>query len=328
MQTWPERDGTMKPVRAGRRMVRRYYNLPSLTALAAFEASARHMSMKSAAAELNVTPGAVSRQIKALEEEIGVPVFARELGGVRLTSEGEALYGVLARGFSEASETFHRIRTGNRQTSVTLACTNAFASMWLMRYMGAFWRRHPDILVNHLVSDDPARYRSADVDLRVRYGSGAWPDESAELLFDERIFPVSGPGYARTHADVAAEGIASLQLLHVEGADPEWTNWEEFLRRAGVKHGPLLGRRFSNFTVLLQAIQDDQGVALGWERLIGPLLEEGKLVPFSDLAIEAPGAYYLTRNENRALSPAAEILRGWLIETAHGTSPKVRSSGS
>lgn len=297
-------------------MVRRYYNLPSLTALAAFEAAARHQSMKAAAAELNVTPGAVSRQIKALEDEIGTPVLQRESGGVRPTPEGEQLYAVLARSFSEASEVFHRIRTGNRQTSVTLACTTAFASLWLMPHMGVFWRQHPEIVVNHLISDDAARYRRAEVDLRVRYGSGAWPDESAELLFEERIFPISGPGYARQHAGVAPEALASLELLHVAGADPDWTDWEEFLRRADVRHGPLLGRRFNNFAVLLQATQDDQGIALGWERLNGPLLEQGRLVRFSDLVIDAPGAYYLTRNENRALSPAAERLRSWMIETA------------
>lgn len=298
-------------------MVRRYYNLPSLTALAAFEASARHMSFKAAATELNVTPGAVSRQIKTLEDEAGVHLFERQLGGVRLTAEGEELYSVLARGFSAASETFHRIRTGSRQTSVTLASTNAFASMWLMRHMGGFWRKHSETVVNHLISDNAAHYRRAEVDLRIRYGSGAWSDETAALLFRERIFPVTGPGYAREHADVPAEKLATLQLLHVEGVDPGWTDWEEFLRRAGIKHGPLLGRRFNNFTVLLQAIQDDQGVALGWERLIGPLLEQHKLVRFSNLAIDAPGAYYLTWNENRPLSPAAETLRTWLLDTAH-----------
>lgn len=297
-------------------MVRRYYNLPSLTALAAFEASARHMSFKAAAAELNVTPGAVSRQIKALEDDLGMAVFLRAPAGIALTAEGEELYAVLARGFSQASETFHRLRTGNRQTSVTLACSNAFGGLWLMRHMGAFWRRHPDVVVNHLISDNAAHYRRADVDLRIRYGSGAWSDETAERLFTERIFPVGGLGYAGDHAAVPAEEIATLELLHVEGADAEWTDWEEFLRRAGIKHGPLLGRRFNNFTVLLQATQDDQGVALGWQRLIGPLLEAGKLVRISDLAIEAPGAYYLTWNENRSLSPAAETLRAWLLETA------------
>lgn len=297
-------------------MVRRYYNLPSLTALAAFEASARQMSFKAAAAELNVTPGAVSRQIKALEEEIGVQVLRRDHGRVNLTSEGEELYAVLARGFSEASETFHRIRSGNRQLSVTLACSNAFASLWLMRHMGAFWRAHPEIAVNHLISDNAARYRGADVDLRIRYGSGAWADETAVLLFRERIFPVAGPGYARQHAGVPADKLSDLQLLHVEGVDPEWTDWQEFLRRVGIKHGPLLGRRFNNFAILLQAAQDDQGLALGWERLIEPLIKEGKLVRFTDLVIDAPGAYYLTWNENRAIAPAAEALRAWLLETA------------
>ena len=298
-------------------MVRRYYNLPSLTALAAFEAAARQRSVKAAAAELNVTPGAVSRQIKALEDELGLAVFEREQGGVRLTEEGELLYRVLARGFSEASETFHRIRSGRGQSNVTLACTNAFASMWLMRHMGAFWRRHPEIAVNHLVSDDAARYRGADIDLRVRYGSGAWPDETAEMLFEERIYPVCGPGYADANAGRTDDEITGLQLLHVDGVDPIWTTWEEFLSLAGLRHGPLPGRRFNSFPVLLQATQDDQGVALGWERLIAPLLAKRRLVRFTGLEIEAPGAYYLTRNATRALSPAAETLRVWLLETAH-----------
>ena len=134
-------------------MVRRYYNLPSLTSLAAFEACARHMSIKLASSELNVTPGAVSRQIRGLEEEAGTPLFLRDKDGMHLTPEGEELYAVLARGFSQASEAFHRIRTGQSQSSVTLACSNAIASMWLMPRIGDFWREHPEIALNHLISD-------------------------------------------------------------------------------------------------------------------------------------------------------------------------------
>jgi LysR family glycine cleavage system transcriptional activator len=297
-------------------MVRRYYNLPSLTMLSAFEASARHMNVKRASTELNVTPGAISRQIRALEEEAGTPLFHRDRDGVRLTPEGEELYAVLARGFSQASEAFHRIRTGRSHANVTLACSTAFGSLWLMPRIGSFWRANPDVFVNHLISDSAQDYRRAEVDLRIRYGSGAWPDEVAHKLFGDRVFPVCGPDYHERHMTVSGKDVASLDLLHVDGVDPEWTNWEEFLRRARVPHGPLLGRRFNNFFVLLQATRDDQGVALGWERLIKPLLESGAIKPLTELWIPAPGAYYLSWNENRSLSPAAERLKQWLIEAA------------
>ncbi len=295
-------------------MVRRYYNLPSLTQLAVFEAAARHMSFKLAAAELNVTPSAVSRQIKALEEEAGCPLFLREMNAVQLTAEGSELYTVLARGFGQASETFERIRNGVSQNAVTLACTGAMASQWLMRQMGAFWRAHPEIEVNHLISDNARDYRRAEVDLRIRYGYGVWPDETAHLLFGEMIYPVCGAGFHAAHRDAAPADLPNLPLLHVEGVDPIWTNWEEFLRRADIPHGPVLGRRFNSFTVLLQAAQDDQGVALGWHRLVEPLESAGTLRRLTDLALPAPGAYYLTWNDNRDLSPAAKTLKAWLME--------------
>ena len=174
-------------------MVRRYYNLPSLTALAVFETCARQMNFNQAAMELNVTRGAVSRQIKTLEEDLGVALFDREAKGVRLTAEGETLYAVLAQGFSQVSETVDAIRTGRPRSAVTLACTNAFATLWLMRHMSAFWRQQPDINVHHLISDRAQDFRRADIDLRIRYGSGAWPDEEVGLLFTDRIFPVCGP---------------------------------------------------------------------------------------------------------------------------------------
>ena len=297
-------------------MVRRYYNLPSLTMLAAFESCARHMSVKLASAELNVTPGAVSRQIRGLEDEAGTPLFQRDKDGMHLTPEGEELYAVLARGFSQASEAFDRIRAGRAQSSVTLACSTAFGSLWLMPRIGSFWRSHPEIAVNHMISDVANDYRRAEIDLRVRYGAGAWPDEITTRLFGDRIFPVCGPGYHRKQRKTPDAKIGELDLLHVAGVDPEWTNWEEFLRRAEVSHGPIGGRRFNNFSVMMQAAMDDQGVALGWERLVSPMIDDGRLKKITKLSIDAPGAYYLTWNQNRELSLAAETLKSWLIESA------------
>lgn len=297
-------------------MARRFYDLPSLTSLAAFEASARHGSFKLAAAELNVTPGAVSRQIKALEEEMGVALFDRHSTGVSLTADGQELYKVISSGFSRASETVQRIKRGNREKRVTLACSNAVATMWLMPRMGDFWRRFPDIHVDHLISDDARDYRRAEVDLRIRYGLGAWSDETAQLLFQDRLYPVCGTGYAQDHADQTTEDIPSLSLLHVDWLDAEWPGWDEFLRRASIPHGPLSGRRFSSFAITMQAATENQGVAIGWHRLVHQLIADRKLTRLTDIEIPAPGAYYLTWNENRDLTSATETLRSWLVEMA------------
>lgn len=299
-----------------RAMVRRFYNIPSLTGLVVFEAVARHQSFKRAAAELNVTPGAVSRQIKAVEEEVGVPLFTRNASKTELTPEGQDLYVALSQAFGRVAETVQFIRRGSRTSRVTLACSNAMAAMWLMPRMGSFWRSHPDIVVDHLISDLARDFRRPDIELRIRYGFGAWPDEEAQLLLTETIYPVCSPRFAERHAGAKPEDIPNLPLLHVQWVDPDWTDWDEFLNRAGITHGPLEGGRFNNFAVTLQATQDDQGIAVGWHRLVQPLIAQGKLVRFTGLEVPAPGGYYLTWNDNRELSPAARMLRTWLVNEA------------
>src|SRR6516162_3013290 len=261
-------------------MVRRYYDLPSLTALAVFEASARHLSFKLAAAELNVTPGAVSKQIKAIEDELGVPLFVRRGTGVSLTSAGEDLYGVLSSSFSRAAEVVRTIKRGDRSKNVTIACTDALATMWLIPRMADFWERFPEVTV------------------------------------DDTISPVCGPGFARRHRNATAEALPDLPLLHVDWVDPEWADWDEVFRRAQIPHGPNKGRRFGKFSVALQAAQADQGVAVGWHRLVRQMVRDAKLVRLTDLEMPAPGGYYLTWNDRRTLSPAAETLRSWLREMA------------
>ena len=201
----------------GSLMVHRYYRLPSLTSLVAFEAAARHRSLKRGAEELNVTPGAISRQVKLLEDELGVSLFLRAQTGLVLTAEGEELYAVLSHIFSRAAETVETIRSGTQR--VTLACTNAFATRWLMPRMGDFWRRYPEITVDHLITDDARNFRRTEVDLRIRYGSGAWPDEASTLLLDETIYPISSPAYASEHLGATAADIPELSLLHVDWVD-------------------------------------------------------------------------------------------------------------
>ncbi|MGY5775298.1 LysR substrate-binding domain-containing protein [Rhizobium sp. LEGMi135b] len=299
-------------------MVRRFYGLPSLTALAAFEAGARHGSLTLAAAELNVTPGAISRQIKAIEEDLGVALFVRKSKGVTLTAPAEELYSALASGFSRAADVVQSIRRGDRARNVTIACSDVFATMWLIPRMPDFWRQFADIAVDHLISDNVKNFRRSEVELRVRYGPGSWIDETAEFLFDDYLYPVCSPTFADKHKGASTKDLAELPLLNVEWVEPDWIGWEEVLLRAGLKTGAANTRRFGKFSVAVQAAMADQGVVIGWHRIVGPLVEKRELVRFTDLVIPSPGAYYLTWNSSRELSPAAETLRGWIREIAAG----------
>ena len=297
-------------------MVRRFYGLPSLTALAAFEATARHGSLTLAAAELNVTAGAISRQIKVIEKDLETNLFSRKSRGVVLTGQGEELYNVLATGFARAADVVQAIRRGDRARNVTIACSDVFATMWLIPHMPGFWQQHADINVDHLISDNPRNFRRAEVELRIRFGLGAWIDESSEFLFHDYLYPVCSPSFAERHCGKGVEDLGDLPLLNVEWVEPDWIGWDEVLIRAGV--GATAGnmRRFGKFSVALQAAMADQGIVVGWHRVVGPLIAEGKLVRFTTLLLPTPGGYYLTWNNSRDLSPAAQTLRTWISGVA------------
>ena len=205
-------------------------------------------------------------------------LFLRSPAGLVLTADAAALYAVLSQAFSRTAETIDVIRSGNRARRATLACTHGFAAQWLMPRMGEFWRRFPDISVDHLISDDARDFRRAEVDLRIRYGSGAWPDETSALLMTERSTH-RRPRLRRAHPGALPSDIPGLPLLHIDWADADWTGWDELLRRAGVAHGALPGRRFGTLGVVLRACEEDQGIAVGWHRLVRPLVKEGRVLP-------------------------------------------------
>jgi LysR family transcriptional regulator, glycine cleavage system transcriptional activator len=299
-------------------MVRKFYDLPPVTSLAAFEAAARHCSFTHAANELNVTPGAVSRQIRGLEENLGAPLFLRNNRGVTLTVDGEALFHVLASGFSRAADTVRAIRKGETARRLTVACSDVFGSMWLVPRMPDFWHRYPEITVDHLITDYTPNFRRAEVELRIRFGSGTWADETSERLFDDRVYPVCSPGFAIRHGNGSFDALKDLPLLDVEWVATDWLRWEDMLAHVGVPIHSATVRRFGKFSVALQAAMADQGVVIGWHRIVEPLIREGKLMRYSDLVMQPPGGYYLTWNSDRTLSPAALTFREWMRELANG----------
>lgn len=294
-------------------MVRRHYSLPSLNALAAFEAAARHLSLTRAATELNVTPGAVSKQVKALETEIGRPLFLRLHRSLELTPEGEIVARALQEAFERVSVTLQQVSHHPAMRSVSIGTTMAFAQLWLMPRLHDFWNAHQDIVIDHIISDRNADLLRNDVSLRVRYGDGQWQDETAVKFFGDRIAPVASPGFLAKHKIRSPRDMAGLPLLSVEGVDWTWTTWSEFMRAAGAPHRKLNVRRFNSYVIALQAAQDGQGLALGWMTMIKPLLARKALVQASDAEIEAPQSFYVTWSSKRPLSRESVILRDWLL---------------
>jgi DNA-binding transcriptional LysR family regulator len=298
-------------------MVPRYYSLPSLNALAAFEAAARHLSVTRAADELSVTPGAISKQVRMLEDELGCTLFIRRHRALELTREGETMAAGLREGFERMSATFRQVRTSGGQSSVTIGSTMALAHLWLMPKMGAFWRDHQDIVVDHVISDHPRGLDRPDVDLRIRYGDGDWPDEKSDKLYDDRILAVASPNFAREHVVKSLSDLSQQQLLSVEGIDWTWTTWAGFLREVGAPDRRLNVRRFNSYVIALQAALSGQGVALGWASLVRPLIATGDLEQITDAEIPAPQSFFVTWSARRPLSRPAGILKEWLL-SLHG----------
>jgi LysR family glycine cleavage system transcriptional activator len=294
-------------------MVRRYYSLPSLSTLAAFEAAARHLSLTKAAEELNVTTGAVSRAVRALEQEIGSPLFVRRHRAVELTRAGETLSAGLRESFERMAGAVRQVKSFGHQANVTIGSTMAMAHLWLMPRMGAFWNSNPDIVVDHVISDHPHGLDRPDVDIRIRYGDGDWPDEHSAKLCGDRIFPVASSAFAKAYPARTAADLTRLQLLSVEGVDWTWTTWSEFLAALGQSSRGVEVRRFNSYVIALQAARSGQGVTLGWESLVAPLIEAGSLVRMTDAVIDAPQSYFVTWSARRPLSPQAALLRDWLL---------------
>ncbi|MEQ8655345.1 MAG: LysR substrate-binding domain-containing protein [Kiloniellales bacterium] len=294
-------------------MARRYYNLPPLTALAAFEVAARHGSFKGAAAELNVTPGAVSHQIKALEQELGCALFERTAKGTLLTLEGHQLEQVLARSFRQTAAVVERLRVKDRPKSVTIGATTAVAALWLMPRITRFWRSYPDLRVDQHASDLEQGAVQPHLDLRIRYGAGAWPEEEATLLFDDEIMPLCSPRFAEACQAAGLEDLAALPLIHLHSDVVDWTTWSTWFQALGYEGAIERGLVVNNYMIALQVAEEGNGVCLGWDKLTRPHREAGRLVSLSAFRLEAPGSFYLTWSRDVEISPEAKTLRDWLV---------------
>lgn len=298
-------------------MARRHYNLPPFASLTAFEAAARHMSFKAAAAELSVTPGAVSHQIRALEADLGLALFHRAHRSVTLTEPGQQLFASLSQSFQTIAQSLDALRD-NADQGVTVGATTAMASFWLSPAVLRFWRTHPDVTVNQTVKDQPFALSSA-LDFYIWYGPAPDPGAESFPLFQDKLVPVTAPSLAQSLKNLSLEDLASQRLIHQDGEHLTWTRWGDWFSRMGYQGPIAAGARVNNYTIALQSAQDGVGIALGWRHMIKPKIDAGDLIPLDHLSLVAPRQFHLVCRPAAELNNNARALRDWLLKEAKTT---------
>lgn len=293
-------------------MSRRFYNLPPLTTLSAFEAAARHLSFKNAAQELSVTPGAVSHQIKALEGDLGVALFMRQHRGVALTPEGQALFETLAGSFGRISKRLESIRQADTAEKMTVGSTSAVAALWLSPAIIRFWRAFPDLSIDQLTQDTPFSPR-AELDFVIRYGRDRESKRPHTPLYRDELVPVGTPELAQQLQAASLEDLSSRWLIHLESHGRDWTTWGDWFRLLGHQGDLSKGTRVTNYSVALQLASKGAGLALGWRRLVQPMLNSGELAVVGGHSLPAPREFFLVDCSDEALSPNATIFKNWIL---------------
>lgn len=295
--------------------------LPPLTALRAFDAAARHMSFAQAAAELNVTPAALSFQIKSLEEHLGAPLFHRFNRAVELTDAGQALapnaqsaFEVLADGWRAAQ------RTQDHQ-SLTVTAGPAFTAKWLAPRLYDFAQAHPEVELRFSASLRIMDFARDNIDVAIRFGAGADPGLYSLPLATEFLVPVMVPemaGQFRTPEDLAEATLINDQSIDFLRPIANWQSWFDAM---GTKVTAKLGPSFSQADHAIDAALAGLGVALGRRSLVIKDLNEGRLVAPFPYALPVNGRFRFICHEGAEDRPQIDAFKNWVLQeiekTAH-----------
>ena len=294
--------------------------LPSLNALRAFEAVARHLSFARAADELFVTKAAVAQQVRQLEEEIGAPLVERLGRGLRLTEAGLAGVRDLADGFFILGRAARAMREANGRRFLVINSSASFAATWLVGRIGKFKGRHPEIDV--LLDANPLEdaLERSNVDALIRWGTGDFPGLSTTLLFKEEVFPVCAPALADgEHPIVKPQDLKDHTLLHLDWnpGSSTWPAWSDWLKAAGASEvDTTRGVWFNHMSMAIHAAAQGQGVALTSLAIAADEIAAGRLIAPFTTSVHTPFGYYFLCRPDQADSPRIAALRDFLLAEA------------
>lgn len=286
--------------------------LPPLRALQAFEAAARHLSFARAAEEMNVTPAAVSQQIKQLEDILGVRLFHR---GARaaLTRQAALAAPAITEAFDRLGAAVDQLTPEERDRPLVVSAPPAFASRWLVPRLGRFQEAHPDIDLHLSASVRLVNLEREGIDVALRYGSGRYPGLRVERLTLEEVVAVAAPRIAETLQEPADLMDTVLLVNEFMGWDTDFPTWPGRLAEMGVTvDRPLRLRPFGDASLVLEAALAGLGAALVWRTLVAAELADGRLKTlFSGRPLA--NAYHLVCLPERAEAPAIRIFREWVM---------------
>lgn len=292
---------------------------PSLNTLQVFEAAARRGSFTRAAEELQISQPAVSHAMRLLEDQLGVPLFDRQHKGVKTTEAGAYLQEQVAMGLTLIDQALREVRSMNVPHQVTLAVSTATATWWLLPRIARFKQLHPDIELRCITTDIDMDLERERIDLAITLGSDHFANYQRWHYVDEEIFPVCSPRFLAEQGPIKdVRALARLPLLHLEQryAKPRM-QWSEWLEHFGVK----LSRsnnvfRFNDYSIVLQAAIEGQGVAQGWRHIVEPLIAQGLLVRPLKESITTDQPMYIIAPAGKPLRADVEALKDWLVSEA------------
>jgi LysR family transcriptional regulator, glycine cleavage system transcriptional activator len=290
--------------------------MPSLDLLTGFEAAARHLSFTKAGEELFLTQSAVSRQIKELEDQLGVPLFHRRHRALVLTDAGQQFYAAAAQVITTMRSATERLRTqSGRKRPLSVTTTHSFAALWLIPRLAGFTRTHPGVDVR-ITADTRVQDLARDgLDLAIRHGPPSLAGPDAVRLFGERVFPVCSPKLLKKNPLRQPSDLSNHTLLQYDDPDARhpWLHWKTWLEVAGIAElRPAATLSLSGFEQIIPAAVAGHGVALGRSPLVKDLLAEKKLVaPFKTTADPAR-AYFVIASKAAASRPEVHEFVEWL----------------
>lgn len=292
-------------------------HLPPISALRAFEAAARLRSFTLAADELGLTQGAISHQVRGLENQLGFELFRREPRRISTTAKGEQLAQAVREGLGTVARAIVELTKTDAGPHLVVSTLAGFAVKWLFPRLIRFDEKHPRIELSIATTGQLADFSTGEADVAIRYGLGRYPGLHVEKILDEDMFPVCAPKLMRgakalrKPADLAGVPLLHDDITKLEGHTPGWRLW---LSAAGVSGvDPAKGRRFGQSNMSIQAAIEGLGVALGRAPLVADDLAAGRLVRPFDLAVPSGYGYYFVCPPRALERPKVAAFRAWVL---------------